>query len=136
MRGLQGCGGGSPRETVYNIDNFNICSLLFGSPLEKNMLVVSFFHAFVERHSFQMLRRDIKITDHGPQKSTSAPKKSADRQFFGSRVQTSSPFSTPLEPINAEFLPDGAIYSKNPPGNAFKSKFERMDLILISISNP
>ena len=41
--------------------------------------------------------------------------KSADRHFFGSRVQTSSAFSTPLEPINAEFLPDGTIYSKNPP---------------------
>ena len=40
--------------------------------------------------------------------------KSADRHFFGSRVQTSSAFSTPLEPINAEFLPDGTIYSKNP----------------------
>ena len=41
--------------------------------------------------------------------------KSADRHFFGSRVQTSSAFSTPLEPINAKFLPDGTIYLKSHP---------------------
>ena len=75
------------------------------------------------------------MEEAGPQKMTSA-KIRPIINFFGADVQTSFAFSVVLKPINLKILPDGTIYSKNPFGNAFKSKFERMDLILISSSNP
>ena len=75
------------------------------------------------------------MEEAGPQKMTSA-KIRPILNFSGADVQTFFAFSVVSKPINLKILPPGTIYSKNSPGNAFKSKFERMDPILISSSNP